>query len=91
MFPGAGDQRDLGHYLALGQIGLEMVAPIALGWLLDSYFGWSPWAVVAGAALGLIGGLAHVVQMTSPKKDSRTRSAGKVRPPDGGSSQERTP
>jgi F0F1-type ATP synthase assembly protein I len=67
MFPGSGDQKDLGRYLAMSQVGLEMAAPVALGWLVDSYFNCSPWGVIAGAAIGFVGGLAHLVQMTSPK------------------------
>jgi hypothetical protein len=68
MFPGSGDQKELGRYLAIGQVGLEMAAPIALGWLFDSYTGWSPWGVVAGAVLGFVGGMFHLVQMTKPPK-----------------------
>jgi F0F1-type ATP synthase assembly protein I len=67
MFPGSGDQKELGRYLALSQVGMEMVAPIALGWLVDDYFRISPWGVIAGAVIGFIGGLAHLVRMTSPK------------------------
>jgi F0F1-type ATP synthase assembly protein I len=68
MFPGSGEQKDLGRYLAIGQVGFEMAGPIALGWLLDSYFRWSPWGVVAGAVIGFVGGMAHLIQLTSPKK-----------------------
>ena len=67
MVPGSGDQNDLGRYLAIGQVGMEMAAPIALGWLIDSYFGLSHWGVIAGAAIGFVGGLVHLVRMTSPK------------------------
>ena len=68
MFPGNTDRKDLGKALALSQIGVEMVTPIALGLVLDYYLGWLPWATVVGAVLGLIGGLAHLVQLT--KKDA---------------------
>ena len=68
MFPGSGDQKDLGRYLALSQVGLEMAAPIGLGWLLELVLGWSPWGVVAGAAIGFVGGVTHLVRMTNPKK-----------------------
>jgi F0F1-type ATP synthase assembly protein I len=82
MFPGSGDQKDLARYLALGQVGMEMAAPVALGWLLDSYFGWSPWGVIAGAVLGLIGGLYHLVRMTGPGKGNAQGPT--VRPPPDG-------
>lgn len=68
MFPGPGDPKELSRYLALGQVGLEMVAPIVLGLVLDSYLGWSPWGVAAGVAIGFIGGLAHLVTMTKPQQ-----------------------
>ena len=55
--------RDVGRLYALGQVGLEMIAPIAVGLFLDFQFGWMPWATVAGAVLGLVGGVAHLIQM----------------------------
>jgi F0F1-type ATP synthase assembly protein I len=51
----------MGLYLALAQTGLEMVAPIVVGILLDSYLGWQPWGVAVGAVVGLAGGLWHLV------------------------------
>ena len=67
MFPANTDRKDLSKALALSQVGMEMVAPIVLGLVVDYYLGWLPWATVVGAVLGLIGGLAHLVQLT--KKD----------------------
>lgn len=55
------DQRRMGLYLALAQVGLEMVAPIVIGVVVDVNYGWAPWGIVAGAVLGLVGGLAHMV------------------------------
>jgi F0F1-type ATP synthase assembly protein I len=69
MFPGNTDRKGLGKALALSQIGMEMVIPIGLGLVVDYYMKWLPWATVVGAVLGLIGGLAHLVQLT--KKDER--------------------
>ena len=46
-------------YLALGQVSMELVAPVILGLVLDHYLGWSPWGVVGGAVLGLCGGRAR--------------------------------
>jgi F0F1-type ATP synthase assembly protein I len=65
MFPDPKESRELGRYLALGQVGLEMVAPIVLGLAADRYFGWAPWGLIAGAALGLGGGLAHLVHQAN--------------------------
>jgi F0F1-type ATP synthase assembly protein I len=70
MFPELPDRKELSRYLALGQVGLEMVAPIVLGLLLDWYVKWTaPWAAVGGAVLGLVGGFIHLVQMLN-KMDS---------------------
>ena len=62
---------DVGRYFALAQVGLEMVAPIVLGLFLDSRLGWTPWGVVVGAVLGLVGGLWHLVLLLNrfDKKD----------------------
>jgi F0F1-type ATP synthase assembly protein I len=63
----------LGYYFALGQVGLEMAAPVAIGVGLDSYFGWSPWAAVVGATFGLIAGLAHLVMLLNRNERSDLR------------------
>ena len=55
------DNRELGFYLSISQVGLEMVAPVLLGWLLDVWLGWQPWAIITGAVLGLVLGVTHLV------------------------------
>ncbi len=72
---GLPDPKELGRYYALSQIGLEMVAPIGLGLILDYYLNWSPWGAVVGAVVGFVGGMAHlVVLMGRPKNaDSSKR------------------
>jgi F0F1-type ATP synthase assembly protein I len=65
MFPDRQDRQELGRYLALGQVGLEMVVPIALGLAADRYFGCGPWGLIGGAVLGLGGGLAHLVHQAN--------------------------
>ena len=57
------DRRELARYVAISQVGLEMVAPVVLGLVLDHYFRWSPWGVIVGAVIGLIGGVAHLVHL----------------------------
>jgi hypothetical protein len=66
---GGGDRKELARYMAIGQVGLEMAAPPALGVYLDMTFGWSPWGVVVGAAVGLIGGLAHLIHLANKKEE----------------------
>jgi F0F1-type ATP synthase assembly protein I len=72
MFPEMPDRKVLGRYIALSQIGMEMVAPILLGLVVDHYLSSAPWALVAGAVLGLCGGLLHLVHLLNKmdEKDS---------------------
>jgi F0F1-type ATP synthase assembly protein I len=65
MVPGPSKRDDLGHYLALGQIGMEMAAPIGIGVLVDYWLGWQPWCTVAGACIGLVAGLVLLVRMAN--------------------------
>ena len=62
---------DVGFYFALAQTGLEMVVPIAVGMVLDSRFGWAPWAASAGAVIGLAGGLTHMLIMLRRAEEQR--------------------
>jgi F0F1-type ATP synthase assembly protein I len=54
-------RRELGFYFSLSQVGLEMVVPVGVGIALDHYLHWRPWGTIAGAALGLVVGLVHLV------------------------------
>ncbi len=76
MFPEPANRKELGRYFALSQIGLEMVVPIIAGLLVDYYLGWTPWATIAGAVLGLCGGLVHLVHLLNKMdaKDSERES-----------------
>ncbi|MBM4068397.1 MAG: hypothetical protein FJ271_05565 [Planctomycetes bacterium] len=55
------DARRLGLYMAMAQVGTEMVMPAVLGLLLDLYLDWTPWALIVGTILGLVGGLYHLI------------------------------
>jgi F0F1-type ATP synthase assembly protein I len=57
----------LAQYAALSQVGLEMVAPIGLGLLLDYWLAWGPWGAILGAILGLVGGMAHLVSILNAR------------------------
>ena len=52
---------DLGYY-ALAQVGVEMAAPVGLGWWLDSTFDCFPWLTVVGAISGLVIGLYEITR-----------------------------
>jgi F0F1-type ATP synthase assembly protein I len=75
---GLPDPRELGYYYSLAQVGLEMVAPIALGVWLDNRFGLTPWATVVGAVVGLVGGIAHLMILLKrhEERDSRPPKQG---------------
>ncbi len=70
--------KDLGRYLAIGQVGMEMVVPIGIGLAVDYWIGWGPWGVVTGTILGFGGGLAHLIVMANKlnKKESEQDAAG---------------
>jgi F0F1-type ATP synthase assembly protein I len=53
--------RQMGKFVALAQVGLEMVAPLVLGLVADHYFNWSPWGTIVGAVAGLVFGLWHLI------------------------------
>ena len=65
--------REMGKLMAYGQVGLEMAAPIGLGWFLDERFGTMPWLIVAGAVFGLVGGMAHLIMMLN-REEQRQRT-----------------
>lgn len=56
----------LARLLLLSQVGLEMVAPVIVGSMIDRWLGSSPWGVAVGALLGLTGGLIHLVILSKP-------------------------
>jgi F0F1-type ATP synthase assembly protein I len=64
------NRREFAHYLTLAQVGVEMVAPIAVGLALDHAFGWAPWGIVGGAIFGLIGGVSHLVALMNRRDQS---------------------
>ncbi len=64
------DPKQLSRYFALAQVGLEMAVPIAGGWVLDLVLDTTPWGIVGGAILGLVGGMAHLIALANRKNDS---------------------
>jgi F0F1-type ATP synthase assembly protein I len=79
MAQGPLNPKEFGFYVALAQVGIEMVVPIALGFWLDQWIGSMPWATVVGAVVGFAGGLYHLISMVrqhdagskNPKQDSQ--------------------
>jgi F0F1-type ATP synthase assembly protein I len=52
--------------MTIGQVGTEMVAPIAVGWVVDYVLNTLPLFMVIGAILGLIGGVYHLIVLNRP-------------------------
>ncbi len=71
MPPGRPDPSEMGRYLALGQAGMEMVVPIALGVAVDYYLNCSPWGAVIGTLTGFVGGLTHLLVMLKQLEEKR--------------------
>ena len=59
------DPKEVGRWIALASVGLEMVVPIGLGWLLDRYAGMDPWGVIGGVVVGFVGGVVHLMIMVN--------------------------
>ena len=58
--------REAGPYLGLGlQIGGSMALFVGLGYVADQWLGTSPWGVLVGAALGMVGIVALVVRLAN--------------------------
>ncbi len=55
------DPKRLKRFVALSQVGLEMVAPIGLGAIIDYNTGSAPWAIIVGAIIGFVGGMYHLI------------------------------
>jgi F0F1-type ATP synthase assembly protein I len=71
------DSREMGIYLTLAQVGLEMVAPLIVGLVIDYYANWGPWAALSGIVLGFVGGICHIVVLSN-KQEAAMR---KKKPP----------
>ena len=64
--------RGAGPYLGLGvQIGGSMALFVGLGILVDRWLGSSPWGVVGGAALGMVGVVYLVLRVAGEASPRR--------------------
>ena len=62
---------EMGRYAAFAQVGLEMVAPVAVGVWVDLHFDIMPWCTAVGAFLGFTGGLLHIFVMLKQFENDR--------------------
>jgi len=73
------DRRELGYYIALAQVGLEMALPILVGYWLDDWLDTTPWITSFAAVFGFIAGLLHLILILRQK--DRDERSGKKPPP----------
>jgi len=59
--------RTLARLMEIGAVGTEMVAPIAIGWVIDYYTGWMPLFMIVGAILGLVFGVRRLIALNKPR------------------------
>ena len=67
--------REMGYYVALSQVGIEMVLPTILGYWLDSWLETTPWITIVAAVFGFAGGMIHLIVILKQKE--RDESSGK--------------
>ena len=60
--------REMGYYVALAQVGVEMVLPTIGGFYLDEWLGTTPWITIVAAVLGFAGGMIHLIAILRQKE-----------------------
>ena len=65
--PDQSPERTMARLMTIGQVGLEMAAPIAVGWAVDYGLGTIPLFMVVGAVVGLVGGVYHLIVLNRPE------------------------
>lgn len=76
------DQRFLLRYAGLGtEFVAGMLGCVALGWWLDSRYGWSPWGVLVGSIVGLVGSMTNLIRRAlQMQRAAEARRRGPKRP-----------
>ena len=55
--------RQLGPYMGLGtELAASVAGMLLVGYFLDEHFNTSPWLLLAGAAIGMIGGFYNFIK-----------------------------
>ncbi|MBI2808809.1 MAG: AtpZ/AtpI family protein [Planctomycetes bacterium] len=71
--------REMGYYVALAQVGVEMALPAVAGFYLDQWLGTNPWITIVAAVIGFAAGLIHLIVILRQKE--RDESSKKKPPP----------
>jgi hypothetical protein len=65
--PDVSSERTITRLMTIGQVGMEMAAPIGVGWVIDYLFGTMPIFMIVGAVLGFVGGVYHLIVLNRPR------------------------
>ena len=58
-----GEEPPFSQWAVAAQASSSLLGPVGLGLLLDTQFGWSPWATVTGVIVGFVGCLTLLIRM----------------------------
>jgi F0F1-type ATP synthase assembly protein I len=76
--------RDKNQGLRFAGLGVEFAAAVAgltlVGYWVDHHFGSSPWGVLIGAAIGIIGGMRNMIREALSANRSMSSGASKAKP-----------
>jgi F0F1-type ATP synthase assembly protein I len=56
----------MARLMTIGQVGIEMAAPIGIGFAIDYLLNTTPILMIVGAVLGFVGGVYHLVVLNRP-------------------------
>ena len=70
-------REQMGRYMQISQVGLEMVVPIGIGVGIDFWIGWGPWLSIVGTILGLTLGMAHLFYVLNKIEKAEQKEQGK--------------
>lgn len=77
--------RDKNQGLRFAGLGIEFAAAVAgltlVGYWVDHHFGSSPWGVLIGAAIGIIGGMRNMIREALSANRSMSSGAASKAPP----------
>jgi F0F1-type ATP synthase assembly protein I len=65
--PDASPERTIARLMTIGQVGMEMAAPIGIGFGIDYGLGTMPIFMIVGAVLGFVGGVYHLIVLNRPR------------------------
>jgi F0F1-type ATP synthase assembly protein I len=56
----------MARLMTIGQVGIEMAAPIGVGFAIDYGLGTLPIFMIVGAVAGFVGGVYHLIVLNRP-------------------------